>query len=79
MCRFSDCNHEGEPGCAVRAAIAEGRLDEDRLDSHRKLERELARTARQGDPRARAEHRRTWRLITKSVNEHMARKYGSDE
>ena len=79
MCRFSDCNHEGEPGCAVRAAIAEGRLDEGRLDSHRKLERELARTARQGDPRARAEHRRTWRLITKSVNEHMARKYGSDE
>jgi ribosome biogenesis GTPase / thiamine phosphate phosphatase len=79
MCRFSDCNHDGEPGCAVRAAIADGRLDPGRLDSHRKLERELARTARQGDPRARAEHRRTWRLITKSVNEHMARKYGADQ
>lgn len=79
LCRFSDCSHDGEPGCAVRAAIADGRLDEGRLDSHRKLERELARTARQGDPRARAEHRRTWRLITKSVNEHMARKYGSDQ
>ncbi len=77
-CRFSDCQHDGEPGCAVRAAIAEGRLGEERLASHRKLERELARAARQGDPRARAEHRRTWRLISKSVNEHMDRKYGAE-
>ena len=77
-CRFSDCRHDGEPGCAVRAAIAEGRLGEERLASHRKLERELARAARQGDPRARAEHRRTWRLISKSVNEHMDRKYGAE-
>jgi ribosome biogenesis GTPase len=77
-CRFSNCRHEGEPGCAIRAAIADGRLEEERLASHRKLERELARAARQGDPRARAEHRRTWRLITKSVNEHMDRKYGAE-
>ncbi len=77
-CRFSDCRHEGEPGCAVRAAIADGRLAEDRLESHRKLEREVARTETQGDPRARAEVRRTWRIIQKSVNEHMERKYGAD-
>jgi ribosome biogenesis GTPase len=77
-CRFSDCAHAGEPGCAVGAALADGRLGEDRLASHRKLEREMARTARQGDPRARAEHRRTWRLIQKSVNEHMVRKYGDE-
>jgi ribosome biogenesis GTPase len=77
-CRFSDCRHDGEPGCAVRAAIADGRLAEDRLASHQKLERELAHAARQGDPRARAEYRRTWRLISKSVSEHMERKYGAD-
>ena len=77
-CRFSDCAHAGEPGCAVDAALADGRLSEDRLASHRKLEREMARAARQGDPRARAEHRRTWRILQKSVNEHMARKYGDD-
>jgi ribosome biogenesis GTPase len=77
-CRFSDCAHAGEPGCAVGAALVDGRLSEDRLASHRKLGREMARAARQGDPRARAEHRRTWRLIQKSVNEHMARKYGDD-
>lgn len=77
-CRFSDCRHAEEPGCAVRAAIADGRLAEDRLESHRKLEREVARTATQADPRARAEVRRTWRIIQKSVNEHMERKYGAD-
>jgi ribosome biogenesis GTPase / thiamine phosphate phosphatase len=77
-CRFSDCRHDGEPGCAIRAALADGRLTEERLASHRKLEREAARIARENDPRARAEHRRTWRLIHKSVGEHMERKYGSD-
>ena len=77
-CRFSDCRHDGAPGCAVRAALADGRLTEARLASHRKLERELARAARDGDPRARAEHRRTWKIIHKSVSEHMDRKYGAD-
>jgi ribosome biogenesis GTPase len=77
-CRFSDCRHDGEPGCAVRAALTDGRLSEDRLASHRKLERELDRAERQGDPRARAEHRRKGRIIQKSVGEHMERKYGSE-
>ncbi|HKB28492.1 MAG TPA: ribosome small subunit-dependent GTPase A, partial [Candidatus Limnocylindrales bacterium] len=77
-CRFSNCAHAGEPGCAVRPALADGRLTEDRLASNRKLEREMARAARDGDPRARAEHRRTWRIIQKSVNEHMTRKYGEE-
>jgi ribosome biogenesis GTPase len=77
-CRFSDCRHDGEPGCAIRAALADGTLSEERLASHQKLERELARAARDGDPRARAEHRRTWRIIQKSVEEHMHRKYGGE-
>jgi ribosome biogenesis GTPase len=78
QCRFSDCRHDGEPGCAVRAAIQDGRLSAARLESNRKLEREMARTARQGDPRARAEYRRKWQIVQKSVNEHMQRKYGAD-
>jgi ribosome biogenesis GTPase len=78
QCRFSDCRHDGEPGCAVRAAIEDGRLSAARLESNRKLEREMARTARQGDPRARAEYRRKWQIVQKSVNEHMQRKYGAD-
>jgi ribosome biogenesis GTPase len=77
-CRFSDCRHEGEPGCAVSAALADGRLDRARLESHRKLEREVARTTRMVDPAARAAHRAKWRAIHRSVNDHMNRKYGAD-
>lgn len=77
-CRFSDCRHASEPGCAIRAALADGRLTEDRLRSQRKLERELAHAQRKEDPRARAVHKREWRLIHKAVNHHMDRKYGAD-
>ena len=76
-CRFSDCRHESEPGCAIRAALVDGSLSEDRLASHRKLEREAAHVARTTDPRLRAEDRRKWRAIHVSVNEHMKHKYGS--
>ncbi len=77
-CRFSDCRHAGEPGCAIREALADGRLSEERLRSHDKLERELAHAERKEDPRARAAHKREWRLIHKAVNQHMDRKYGAD-
>ena len=66
-CRFGDCRHEGEPGCAVRAALADGRLDADRFASHRKLEREAAHVARANDPLLRAAERRKWRAIHASV------------
>ncbi len=78
QCRFNDCRHGSEPGCAVRVALDDGRLSQDRFASHRKLERELAHAERKEDPRARAAHRREWRLIHKSVGQHMARKYGDD-
>lgn len=42
QCKFSDCSHQGEPGCAVRAAIESGRLDERRLSNYLKLMREQA-------------------------------------
>jgi ribosome biogenesis GTPase len=74
-CRFSDCRHRDEPGCAVRAAVDEGRLSRDRLASHEKLERELAHADRKGDPRAEAEERRRWKSIHKAVSRHMQDKY----
>ncbi|MBA2373750.1 MAG: ribosome small subunit-dependent GTPase A, partial [Chloroflexi bacterium] len=77
-CRFSDCRHRGEPGCAVRAAVAEGRLTEARVASHAKLERELAHGARREDPRARAEARARWKAIHKAVDKHMDTKYGRE-
>ena len=66
------------PAAPSGSALDDGRLSEDRLASHRKLERELAHAERKEDPRARAAHRREWRLIHKSVSQHMARKYGDD-
>jgi ribosome biogenesis GTPase / thiamine phosphate phosphatase len=77
-CRFSDCAHDREPGCAVRGAIDDGSLDPARLASRRKLDRELSRPERQHDPRARAERRRQYRLIRSVVGDHMKRKYGED-
>jgi ribosome biogenesis GTPase len=51
-CRFADCRHDTEPGCAVRAAVASGELSEERLASWRTLEREAAAAERRADPRA---------------------------
>ena len=77
-CRFADCRHELEPGCEVRAALADGRLSADRLASHRKLEREAAHVARGGDRLLREAERRRWKVIHTSVRDHMERKYGSE-
>jgi ribosome biogenesis GTPase len=41
-CRFSDCRHDREPGCALRAAVADGRVGERRFASYCKLRDELA-------------------------------------
>ncbi|HWE54585.1 MAG TPA: ribosome small subunit-dependent GTPase A [Acidimicrobiales bacterium] len=64
-CRFSDCSHELEPGCAVLAAVADGRLDRDRLNSWRKLQREVAADRRRRDPMARQETIRVHKQRTK--------------
>jgi ribosome biogenesis GTPase len=44
-CRFTDCRHEGEPGCAVRAALEEGRLDPERYQNYRKMQAEMRHAA----------------------------------
>ncbi len=61
-CRFHDCAHEAEPGCAVLAAVADGTLPERRLESYRKLLRENQRIVAKTDARLRAEIRRDWRV-----------------
>lgn len=53
-CRFRDCRHETEPGCAVLAAVEAGELDPARLRSFRKIQAEAAYEERRTDPRARA-------------------------
>ena len=63
-CRFSDCGHETEPGCAVRAALDAGTLDPERVASYDKLQRELAFVERKQNKRAAAEERRRWRAVS---------------
>jgi ribosome biogenesis GTPase len=63
-CRFADCSHNQEPGCAVREAIAGGRLDAARLDHYRHLLRELAFEERKRDKGAAAQEKRRWKQLT---------------
>jgi ribosome biogenesis GTPase len=75
-CRFADCGHTNEPGCAVRAALDAGDLDPGRWKSFRKLQRELEHVALQSDPLAREARRRKWITIHKAAREHMKAKRG---
>lgn len=66
-CRFGDCKHEGEPGCAVLAAVDGETLDPARLENWRKLLREQAFLRRKVDPEAQAEHLDHWKKIHRAV------------
>jgi ribosome biogenesis GTPase len=62
-CRFRDCAHAREPGCAVLTAVDEGRLELDRLRSWRKLQRELEAIAARTDHRLRVARKKRWKAI----------------
>jgi ribosome biogenesis GTPase len=64
MCRFTDCGHATEPGCAIKAALQAGSLDEARFRSYRKLQRELRAVAAKTDARIRIEERKKWKQIS---------------
>jgi ribosome biogenesis GTPase len=66
-CRFNDCAHEGEPGCAVLAAVEAGTLASERLDSWRKLQRELHAIALRNDHLLRKEETRRWKLLNREA------------
>jgi ribosome biogenesis GTPase len=65
-CRFSDCAHGNEPGCAVRAALGDGTLPQVRWDSYRKLQRELRALALKQDARLLSEARKERRRFARS-------------
>ena len=75
-CRFQDCAHQAEPGCAVLAAIGDGTLPERRLDSYRKLLRENTRLAARSDARLRAEQRQLFKQRQALGRHMMERKRG---
>ena len=59
QCRFGDCLHQREPGCAVRAAVNRGALEAGRLESYHKLKRELEKLSRRQEQKARLAERAT--------------------
>jgi ribosome biogenesis GTPase len=66
QCRFADCRHDTEPGCAVRAALDSGELPERRWASYLKLQKEARWMAMRHDARLRAQERDRWKRVTKS-------------
>ena len=64
-CRFSDCSHESEPGCAVKAALADGTLPPERWTSYLKLEAEMAALERRLDKRLASDERKRWRSLAR--------------
>ena len=72
-CKFSDCTHRTEPGCAVLAEIESGGLDAGRLQSWRKLQREIAAAERRIDPSARAQWHAQVKAFQRSIRRHPSR------
>ncbi|NRI67937.1 ribosome small subunit-dependent GTPase A [Rhodococcus sp. MS16] len=69
-CRFSDCAHNSEPGCAVVGALERGDIDERRLRSYRKLQRENAWNAARSDARLQAERTREIKVLSRRIKDH---------
>jgi ribosome biogenesis GTPase len=68
-CRFNDCRHENEPGCAVQAATRDGRLAPERLENFRKLQQEATRLERQRDAQAQARQKQETKKTTRAFND----------
>jgi len=74
-CRFKDCTHTKEPGCAVRKAFEDGTLDEDRLKSYNKMQREINYFERRKYESSILAERKKWKKIHKDVKQVMKMKY----
>ncbi len=73
-CRFTDCGHAGEPGCAVAAAIGSGELTRERFEAWQRAESDRISLERRGDPAAQSAERRRHRSTNRSLRD--ARKRG---
>lgn len=69
-CKFSDCSHDTEPGCAVKGALEDGSLDAGRWSGYQKQVREQAYLARKTDQRAASEEKRKWKKIHMAQRRH---------
>jgi ribosome biogenesis GTPase len=78
LCRFRDCTHGNEPGCAVRLALDEGRLDAARVSSYLALRSEAARLARRAGSRSRSAERARTKAMERGLRERYREKFGRD-
>jgi ribosome biogenesis GTPase len=69
-CRYRDCSHSGESGCAVSAALEAGTLAAERWNSYRKLQDEVRRHQLMADPNAARERKKKWKSIAKAIRQH---------
>ncbi len=77
-CRFRDCHHKAEPGCAINLSLDDGSLEYDRWQSYQKLQREQAYAARRENPRLERETRNDWKKIHKQARAIIRMKRGDD-
>lgn len=70
QCRFRNCRHDDEPGCAIQQALEDGSLDESRLLNYQKLQKELHYLTRKQDQRLQLDEKTRWKQITKSLRHH---------
>jgi ribosome biogenesis GTPase / thiamine phosphate phosphatase len=75
-CRFDDCTHQHEPGCAVREALAAGVLDDDRYEGWRRIRKEADSAALRADPAAWRQQSRAWGRSTKTALERLEKARG---
>lgn len=77
-CKFTDCSHTTEPGCAVTAALADGTLELTRWQSYQRLQREMAFEVRRIDRRASQKNKTEWKKVTKQLRQRVREKRGED-
>jgi ribosome biogenesis GTPase len=70
-CRFNDCSHRSEPGCAIQVALGNGTLAHDRWRNFQKLQREQAFAARKASGQAERETRSAWRKTNKAFRQRL--------
>src|SRR5205085_10339375 len=73
-CRFGDCRHEGEPGCAVREALESGALDAARYENYRKMQAEMRHAATLTDQRKAQEEKSRVKRIHRAFNKTQKRR-----
>ncbi len=75
-CKFTDCKHESEPGCAVRAAMKTGEIDEARFKSYKKLLNEIKYFEGKQNKRAQITEKKKWKKLTSEAKKKSKQKYG---